>query len=106
MSEDLCEVTITAPDAEWLATLAHDLVERRLCASAHIVAPIRSIYRWQGKIEDTIEARAFLRTRRAHLEAIVDLVTERHPYDVPNVTAVPLVGGNPGYLNWVREATS
>lgn len=105
MTDDLCEVTITAPGPEWLATMVHELIELRLCASAHIVAPIRSIYRWQGIVEDTSEARAFLRARRSQLDAIVQLVTERHPYEVPNVTAVPIIGGNPAYLQWVREAT-
>jgi periplasmic divalent cation tolerance protein len=106
MTDELCEVTITAPDPEWLAGLARELIERRLCASAHVVSPIRSIYRWRGTIEDTAEARAFLRSRRSHLDAIVDFVRERHPYEVPNVTAVPIIGGNPAYLDWVRESTS
>jgi periplasmic divalent cation tolerance protein len=105
MIEDLCEVTVTAPDAEWLAALARELIERRLCASAHIVSPVRSIYRWQGAIEDTTEARALLRSRRSQLPAIVRAVTRRHPYQVPNVTAVPIVDGNPRYLEWVREST-
>jgi len=105
LAEDLCEVTITAPDAEWLATLARQLIEQGLCASANIVAPVRSIYRWRGTIEDVYEARAFLRARRAALDAIVEVVSARHPYDVPHVTATPIIGGNPAYLSWVRDAT-
>jgi len=105
MTDELCEVTITAPDAEWLATLARELIERRLCASAHVVAPIRSIYRWQGAIEESTEARAFLRSRRSQLPAIVRHVRRGHPYQVPNVTAVPIVDGNPEYLAWVHEST-
>jgi periplasmic divalent cation tolerance protein len=105
MSDDVCEVTITAPDASWLAALARDLIERRLCASAHVIAPIRSIYRWNDAIEDTGEARAFLRARCSQVPAIVEFVTARHPYEVPNITAVPIVDGNPRYLDWVRQTT-
>lgn len=105
MSDDLCEVTITAPDSEWLAELVHELIDRNLCASAHVVAPIRSIYRWEGDVRDTTEARAFLRSRRDQVDDIVNFVTNRHPYEIPNVTAVPIVDGNPRYLDWVRLAT-
>jgi periplasmic divalent cation tolerance protein len=104
-ADDLCEVTVTAPDADWLAALARELVEHRLCASANIVAPVRSIYRWRGTTEDVREARAFLRARRTALEAIVAAVVASHPYEVPNVTATPIIGGNPTYLSWVRDAT-
>jgi periplasmic divalent cation tolerance protein len=103
---DLCEVIVTAPDAEWLGALARQLVEMRLCASAHVVAPIRAIYEWQGSVQDVVEARAFLRARRTALETIVKFVTARHPYEVPNVTAIPIIGGNSDYLAWVRKATT
>src|SRR5262249_18594651 len=101
-----CEVIVTAPDAELLGVLVRQLVEARLCASGHIVAPVRAIYEWQGAIEDVVEARAFLRARRTALETIVKFVTARHPYEVPNVTGIPIIGGNPDYLAWVREATA
>jgi periplasmic divalent cation tolerance protein len=83
MTDDLCEVTITAPDPERLAELAHELIDLRLCASAHVVAPVRSIYRWEGVVRDITEARAFLRSRREQVGAIVHFVTDRHPYEVP-----------------------
>lgn len=103
--EEFCEVIVTAPDADWLAGLAESLIEQRLCASAHIV-PVRTIYRWQGAIEKAGEARAFLRSRRAHVDAIVRVVTDRHPYEVPNITIIPIVDGNPAYLDWIRDSTS
>jgi len=106
LADDLCEVIVTAPDAEWLGALARQLIETRLCASAHVVAPVRAIYEWQGTVEDVVEARAFLRARRTALETIVKVVTARHPYEVPNVTAIPIIGGNSDYLAWVREATT
>jgi periplasmic divalent cation tolerance protein len=105
-SDELCEVTITAPDAEWLTDLCRTLIEEGLAASAHVVHPVTSIYRWEGAINQTTEARAFLRSRRALVAEVVAYVTKRHPYEVPNITAVPLVGGNPVYLAWVAAQTA
>jgi periplasmic divalent cation tolerance protein len=103
--DDLCEISITAPKAEWLAELVRELITMHLCASAHIVAPIRSIYQWEGRIEDTSEARAFLRSRTHHVDAIVRIVRARHPYRVPGVAVVPIIGGDPSYLDWMSEST-
>jgi periplasmic divalent cation tolerance protein len=104
-ADDLCEVTITAPDAEWLTDLCRQLVDARLAASAHVIHPITSIYRWDGTVHETTEARAFLRSRVALLDDLTAYVTERHPYAVPNVTAFPLLGGNPAYLDWIARET-
>ena len=101
--DDLCEVSITAPDKLWLERLCRDLVEQNLAASAHIVHPIMSVYRWHGILEETTEARAFLRSRRPLLGSLVAYVVERHPYEVPHITALPIIGGNPDYLAWVRS---
>jgi periplasmic divalent cation tolerance protein len=105
-TDDACEVIVTAPDADWLADLCHQLVDARLAASAHIVHPVTSIYRWRGAVHTTTEARAFLRSRRTLLDELVAYVVERHPYEVPNVTALPLIGGNPDYLAWLSSETA
>ena len=68
--------------------------------------PITSIYRWDGAVHETTEARAFLRSRFDLLDDLTAYVVERHPYEVPNVTAIPIVGGNPDYLAWVRAETA
>jgi periplasmic divalent cation tolerance protein len=105
MTEAACEVIITAPDRAWLEILCRDFVEANLAASAHVIHPVSSVYRWGGAVHDTIEARAFLRTTARNVDAIVTHVTDKHPYDVPNVTVFPIVGGNPAYLDWIRAAT-
>jgi periplasmic divalent cation tolerance protein len=102
---DLVEVTITAPDPAWLTDLCRQLVDARLASSAHVIHPITSIYRWQGAVHEKTEARAFLRSRSALLDDLTAFVVERHPYDVPNVTAVGLVGGNEDYLSWISHQT-
>jgi periplasmic divalent cation tolerance protein len=104
--EEFCEVVVTADDADWLAGFTRTLVEERLAACGHVVDPIRSIYRWQGAVHDEREARVALHTRRALVDAIVARAGELHPYDVPCVIALPLVAGNPAYLQWLATETS
>lgn len=106
MTDSLCEVIITAPDDDWLVDLCRQIVDARLAASAHIIHPVTSIYRWHGAVHHTVEARAFLRSQYGLLGEITAFVLERHPYDVPNITAVPIVGGNPAYMDWIRSETT
>lgn len=103
--DDVCEVVVTGPDAKSLAELTHSLISSRLAACGQNISPIRSIYRWQGKISDEIEARVMLHTRTSLVPRIVDHVNKSHPYDVACIIALPLVGGNPAYLQWVRDET-
>ena len=105
MDEECCEVVITAADAEWLAGFTHRLVADRLAACGHLVPAIRSVYRWQGTIEDEPEARVALHTRAALVPQIVARADAEHPYEVPCVLALPVTGGNPAYLDWVRAET-
>ena len=105
-ADDLCEVIITAPDRDWLVDLCRELVDARLASSAHVIHPVTSIYRWEGAVHEATEARAFLRSRHALLDGLTAFVLERHPYEVPNVTAIPIVGGNPDYLAWLRAETA
>jgi periplasmic divalent cation tolerance protein len=105
-SDEFCEVVITAADAGWLAEFTRTLVEDRLAACGQLVGPIRSIYRWEGAVHDETEARVALHTRRSLVDAIVARAGEEHPYDVPCVLALPLVGGNPAYLAWLAAETA
>ncbi|MGY1710872.1 divalent-cation tolerance protein CutA [Geodermatophilus sp. SYSU D00758] len=105
MDEDFCEVVVTAADADWLARHTRALVEERLAACGHQVERIRSVYRWEGAVHDEAEARVALHTRRSLVPAIVARTGEVHPYDVPCVIALPLVGGDPAYLEWVAAET-
>jgi periplasmic divalent cation tolerance protein len=102
---EVCEVVITAGDADWLVAFTRALVEARLAACGHTVTAIRSVYRWQGAIHDDPEARVGLHTRRSLVPRIVELADADHPYDVPCVIAVPIVSGNPAYLRWILEET-
>jgi periplasmic divalent cation tolerance protein len=105
MSVDCCEVVITADNADWLAGLTKALVDDRLVACGHNMAVIRSIYSWDGAVQDDPEARVALHTRAALVPEIVARADGDHPYDVPCVIALPIIGGNPGYLAWVEQET-
>lgn len=105
MSENCCEVIITAEDAAWLADYTRRLVEDRLAACGQNISPIRSIYRWEGAVQDDAEARVALHTRTSLVPAIIERTNTDHPYDVPCVIAVPITQGNPEYLEWITEST-
>ena len=103
---EICEVVITADNAEWLAGFTRRLVEDRLAACGQQVASIRSIYRWQGEVHDDPEARVALHTRLELVPRIVERANAEHPYDVPCVIALPVVAANPAYTEWVVRETS
>jgi periplasmic divalent cation tolerance protein len=104
MSE-LCEVVITAPDPDWLYVFARSLVEDGLAASAHNYTPVRSIYRWRGQVHERTEGRVSLHTSRGRVAAIVARAKSEHPYEVPGVSARPIIDGNPDYLVWIAKET-
>ena len=102
----IVDVTITAPDVDWLRQHCAMLIEKRLAASANIIPAIDSIYRWQGEIHHATEAYAMIRTTSALVETIVSSSVSGHPYENPHVVSRPIVGGSESYLRWVRSSTS
>lgn len=103
--EDICEVTVTADDPEWLATLARRLVEVRLVACANIF-PIRSLYRWNSSPQDQAEARATFHTRLSLFESIAAEVKKCHPYELPALFAIPIMVATEEYRSWVLGETA
>jgi periplasmic divalent cation tolerance protein len=97
-------VFITAPSAELGAAIGRALVEQRLAACASIVDPIRSIYAWRGLVEDKAEVLLVAKTRADVFESkLVPAVRALHPYEVPEIIALPIVMGAASYLNWIDE---
>ena len=99
------EVVITAESAEWLADFTHQLVEDRLVACGHNIAPIRAIYRWEGKVYDETQARVGLHTRASLVPEIIARTDRDHADDVPCVIAMPIVAGHGEYLRWIYAET-
>jgi periplasmic divalent cation tolerance protein len=101
-----CEIIVTGPTDDTLDRIARELVDARLIACANVFdAHITSTYRWKGAVEVEPERRMHMHTRLELVDQVVDFVKERHPYDVPNVTAIPLVAGNADYLAWIEQET-
>ncbi len=105
MSNEVCEVIVTADSTEWLTNFTRRLIDDRLAACGQHITPIRSIYRWQGRIEDTNEARVALHTRASLVDRIIERANVEHPYEVPCVIAIPVVNGNPTYVQWILDET-
>ena len=106
MTEQICEVIITADSEDWLVSFTRSLVEDRLVACGQHLSPIRSIYRWEGTVRDHSEVRVALHTRTSLVKRVIDRTREAHPYEVPCILAFPIQAGNPEYVEWVIEETS
>jgi len=98
-------VYITAPKEEDAARIAQALVKAKLAACVNIVRNIRSIYSWQGKIEDAAEVLMIVKTQKKHFDALSEKVRELHSYDVPEIIALPILKGSDDYLEWIRAST-
>jgi len=103
--EQIADVSITAESADWLADFTRSIVNDRLAACGNIIPSIRSIYRWEGAVEDDNEALVVLHTRQSLVPAIIERANRDHPYDTPQVLAVPVTDANPAYRDWVLEST-
>lgn len=105
MTEPICEVVITADDEGWLLDFTRALIRDRLVACGQHVTPVRSIYRWQGAVEESVETRVALHTRASLVPVVIERTRAEHPYDVPCVLALPVSQANPDYVAWIVAST-
>ena len=101
---DYIVVYVTAPEEE-AVDLAKTLVEERLVACVNLVPGLRSIYWWQGKVEDEPEVLCMMKTRSNLFESLRDRVRQLHSYEVEEIIALPILAGNLPYLDWITENT-
>jgi periplasmic divalent cation tolerance protein len=94
-------VLVTAPSADAAASLARTLVEEGLAACGNVVPGVRSVYRWEGKVQDEAEALLVLKTERRLLPAMKDRLPALHPYQVPELLVLPVEDGLGPYLDWI-----
>ena len=92
----------TCPDAGVAERIARVLVEEGLAACVNILAPVRSIYKWRGEIEDASEQLLVIKSTAARFAAIRDRLRDLHPYELPEIIAVPIADGLPEYLAWLN----
>jgi periplasmic divalent cation tolerance protein len=103
---DALLVITNLPDAESARALATTLIEQRVAACVNILSPCHSIYRWEGKLEEAEEVPLLIKTSAARYAALEEAIRAYHPYELPEIVAVRIEKGLPGYLAWVAASTS
>jgi periplasmic divalent cation tolerance protein len=85
--------------------IAQTLVERRLAACVNVVPGVLSLFRWEGRVHRDVERLLLIKTTRERFEEMYRALIEMHPYELPEVLVLPVVGGHPPYLEWVADST-
>ena len=104
--EETLLVLTNLPDADSAGRIGRLLVERRLAACVNIMAPCTSVYRWNDAVETATEIPLLIKTTLARYPALQAALTAAHPYELPEIVAVPLLEGLPAYLAWVGAETA
>jgi periplasmic divalent cation tolerance protein len=99
-------VFTNAPDRDVAVRIAQALVDKRLAACVNVLAGCTSVYRWQGAVERAEEIPVLIKTRAARYPEVEALIRHLHPYELPEIVAVPVTRGLPDYLQWVAEETA
>jgi periplasmic divalent cation tolerance protein len=106
MATQTVVVLITAPDAEQAGRIARQLVDEGLAACVSVVPQVRSIYRWEGRVEEGAECLMLAKTREDAFEALRARVVALHPYQCPEIVALPIAEGHAPYLEWLRTSVA
>ena len=104
MNTDICVVYVSLPREE-AHTLARGLVEQRLAACVNIVPKIESYFTWEGKVERDEESLLIIKTVQSRFEALRDYVGAAHPYELPEIIAMPVSAGLSEYVAWIHKET-
>jgi periplasmic divalent cation tolerance protein len=104
--DELVDVTVTGPNLEMMADLVRGLVEAGLAGCGNVVPSVRSIYTWEGRVEDDQEVLAIVHTRREIIDEVMTHIVDRHPDETPQIIALPVAAALPAYRSWLIDATS
>ncbi|MCP1575514.1 cation tolerance protein CutA [Herbaspirillum rubrisubalbicans] len=99
-------VLANVPDQAVAERIADALVAQGLAACVNILAPARSVYRWQGKVQRDTELPLLIKTTQARYQELEQAIVQLHPYDVPEIIALPITAGLPAYLAWMQDETA
>lgn len=99
----MISVFTTLPNRTSAEKLASNLVRNKLAACVQIVGPIKSVYRWKGKVENSREYLCIIKTTSVLYASLEKAILRGHPYEVPEIVALPVVRGNKDYLSWVAK---
>lgn len=104
-SDDVLLVLTNVPDRDTAMTIANALIAEKVAACVNVLGACSSVYRWQGEVERAEEIPLLIKTTGARYAALEAAIRKLHPYELPEIIAVPVAHGLPGYLHWVAEAT-
>ena len=102
--DEVMVVLATFPDEERARQIGTILVKNQVAACVNLLPAVRSIFQWEGKVEDEMEALAVIKTTRGAYARMESMLREAHPYEEPEVIALPVVAGSDGYLSWVAAS--
>lgn len=102
---DYCAVLVTFPNKDEADQLSAKLVEQKLAACANRIDPVTSLFKWQNKIQNEQEVLVIYKTRSVLLQKFSDIVKANHSYDVPEIIALPIIGGSEDYMKWIKDET-
>jgi periplasmic divalent cation tolerance protein len=105
MQENQIVVFCTAPNRETGERIARALVQERLAACVNLLPGLVSTYRWQGKVEQAAECLLLIKTAQSRFDTLRERIKSLHPYDVPEIIAMPISQGDTQYLKWITENT-
>ncbi len=97
-------ILVTAKDFEKARKISLKLTECKLIACANIVKGVRSVFRWEGKVDEAGEVLMIMKTKQEHFSEIVKIVKSLHSYDTPEIIALPIIEGSEDYLNWIEAS--
>lgn len=102
-AQEIILVMTQVPEESCANQMAQKLIESGLAACVSILAPCRSIYRWQGNIENSTEIPLLIKTEVSNYKAVEKIIQNLHPYELPEIIYLHVDGGLPDYLQWVRD---
>ena len=99
-----CTVVITCPSQKEATKIKDILLHNHLAACVNIIKEVESFFWWQGKIDSASEVMLLAKTTRPKFKKIIACVAKVHPYDVPEIIAIPVIDGNKPYLDWINDS--
>ena len=105
MAADCSVVLVTVPNLKTAEAVTDALLDQKLAACVNQIAGIKSSYWWEGKIDSAEEILLLIKTQTALIKRVMESVTQHHPYDVPEIIALPISEGSKAYLDWIKTST-
>lgn len=105
MKQSFVQVITTVSEKKYAERLTKEILDKRLGPCVQIMGPFKSVYRWKGRIEKTLEWACLIKTRKTLYKKVETAIKKIHPYEVPEIIAIPIIKGSKDYLKWLFDET-